>query len=880
MNTAPGRLAAALADRYRIERELGAGGMATVYLAQDLKHDRKVAIKVLRPELAAVIGAERFLSEIKTTANLQHPHILPLHDSGQADSFLFYVMPFVQGESLRDRVHREKQLPIGDAVRIATEVAGALDYAHRQGIIHRDIKPENILLHDGRALVADFGIALAATSAGSRMTETGMSLGTPHYMSPEQAMGDRELTPRSDVYALGAMTYEMLLGEPPFTGPTAQSIVAKVMTETPAPIAPRRRSVPEAVEAAVLTALEKLPADRFASASEFAAALTALGPFTSGTARRAAVPARAQTARISVLVAVVALLAATTGWLSRGWSSRPIVPEPIRFTTTLGQPGIDRPYIAISADGRKIVQTVFDSTGTPRLVVRDLGSNTVAPIAGTEGAWDGAEFSPDGESLAFVVDWTLKKVAVRGGPAITLLDSLRVEASGMAWSPSGDLFFTGRDTGMWKLPASGGSPVQLTRIDTARKEFAHWAPQLLPGGRTLIYTNYATPVARSRIEAYDLESGHTTVLAEGAVFGRYSPSGHLLYARDATLFAVPFDPDRVETRGAAVPVQSDVAWAATDGRAGYAVSANGTFAYLRESEWRSDGTLAWRDRAGRDISVIGSPGAFSEPRLSPDGRWIALTIIRPKRDLWLYDLRRRVLTQLTRAPAYAFNAVWMPDSRRIVHTFEDRVYELHIVPIDASEPDRALLTSPFDKYASSISPDGRQMLVTESSRGDQLTIASVDGSSPSTPALETGREQRAGVFSPDGRWIAFSEHGEGRADIYLRSVGGVGGRRLVSTGGGTEPRWTKGGREIVYLSRTEMMSVSVDPLTGAVGNPTSLFRITDIGRDPDGRTHSYDVTPDGTRFLVVKRVERSNTLPLVVVLNWRPDFGRSAGGAR
>jgi eukaryotic-like serine/threonine-protein kinase len=240
------RLAAALADRYRIERELGAGGMATVYLAHDLKHDRKVAVKVLRPELAAVIGAERFLSEIKTTANLQHPHILPLFDSGAADSFLFYVMPFIEGESLRDRLNREKQLPITDAVRIATEVASALDYAHRHNVIHRDIKPENVLLHDGQALVADFGIALAASKAGgSRMTETGLSLGTPHYMSPEQAMGQREITPRSDVYALGAMTYEMLLGEPPFTGPTAQSIVAKVMTEKPARLIPdgfRRRS--------------------------------------------------------------------------------------------------------------------------------------------------------------------------------------------------------------------------------------------------------------------------------------------------------------------------------------------------------------------------------------------------------------------------------------------------------------------------------------------------------------------------------------------------------------------------------------------------------------------------------------------------------------
>ncbi|HEY9442548.1 MAG TPA: serine/threonine-protein kinase, partial [Gemmatimonadales bacterium] len=271
----PDSLRTALGDRYRLERELGQGGMATVYLAEDLKHRRKVAIKVLRPELAAVIGAERFLREIQTIATLQHPHILGLIDSGEVNGTAYYVMPFVDGESLRDRLRREKQLPVSDAVRLATEVAAALDYAHRHGVIHRDIKPENILLHDGQALVADFGIALAVSSAGggSRMTETGMSLGTPHYMSPEQAMGERTITGRCDVYALGAVTYEMLVGEPPFTGPTAQAIVAKVMTADPAGLSAQRRSVPPAVEDAVLTALSKLPADRFATAAEFAAAL-------------------------------------------------------------------------------------------------------------------------------------------------------------------------------------------------------------------------------------------------------------------------------------------------------------------------------------------------------------------------------------------------------------------------------------------------------------------------------------------------------------------------------------------------------------------------------------------------------------------------------
>jgi serine/threonine-protein kinase len=267
-------LQAALANRYRLERELGAGGMATVYLAHDTKHERRVALKVLRPELAVVIGAQRFLQEIRTTAHLQHPHILGLIDSGETEHLLWYVMPFVEGESLRDRLDREKQLPVSDAVRLAIEVASALDYAHRHGVIHRDIKPENILLHDGRALVADFGIALAATNAGaSRMTETGMSLGTPQYQSPEQAMGEREITARSDVYSLGCVLYEMLVGEPPFSGPTAQSIAAKVITSEPAALTAQRKTIPASVEAAVLQALEKLPADRFGSAAEFSAAL-------------------------------------------------------------------------------------------------------------------------------------------------------------------------------------------------------------------------------------------------------------------------------------------------------------------------------------------------------------------------------------------------------------------------------------------------------------------------------------------------------------------------------------------------------------------------------------------------------------------------------
>ena len=283
------RLTTALSDRYTIEGQLGEGGMATVYLAEDLKHRRKVAVKVLRPELAAVIGAERFLIEIEVTANLQHPNILPLYDSGVADSFLYYVMPYIEGETLRDKLNREKQLSVEETLEITKSVAGALSFAHERGVIHRDIKPENILLQSGQALVADFGIALAVSQAGgARLTETGLSLGTPHYMSPEQAAGDRELDARSDVYSLACVTYELLTGDPPHVGSTAQAILASVMTEEPRRVTLRRKTVPPHVEAAVHKALEKLPADRFASAHDFAQALADPG-FRHG-ALAAAVP--------------------------------------------------------------------------------------------------------------------------------------------------------------------------------------------------------------------------------------------------------------------------------------------------------------------------------------------------------------------------------------------------------------------------------------------------------------------------------------------------------------------------------------------------------------------------------------------------------------
>jgi len=544
------RLAGALADRYRIEGELGQGGMATVYLAHDLRHARKVALKLLRPELAAILGADRFLQEIRTTAALQHPHILPLHDSGVADGFLYYVMPYVQGESLRARLQREKQLPVHDALRIGTEVAGALDYAHRQGVIHRDIKPENILLHDGAALVADFGIALAVNNAGGgRMTETGMSLGTPQYMSPEQAMGERELSARSDVYALGCVCYEMLTGEAPFTGPTAQSIVAKVLTDEPRPLTELRRAVPLHVEAAILTAIEKLPADRFGSAAEFAGALDDSEP--RGRSRTTTQRRRAQSAtKRSVLVPV--LLATTVGAaLWGGWEtlrSRPAQTNPlVRFTVIVPFNGAPAGgVLALSPDGTRLV-VVTRPAGRARwgFTVRRLDQlqliefpaipDPVSPF-----------FSPDGASIAFASGNRLYKVSTEGGTPTTIaeLPAGYVIASG-SWSHQGSIVFADVGARLWRVTADGAPPVRIGD-DSARFNTPSW----LPDGKHFLAQQFGGDGSSLRMVAVAASDGRVIAELGSGYSPTYVAPGYLVWlSSEGRILAARFDARRFRLLG-------------------------------------------------------------------------------------------------------------------------------------------------------------------------------------------------------------------------------------------------------------------------------------------------------------------------------------------
>jgi Tol biopolymer transport system component len=871
------RLTTALEGRYRVERELGAGGMATVYLAHDLRHERDVAIKVLHPDLGAALGAERFLSEIKTTAKLQHPHILPLLDSGAADGLLYYVMPYVTGETLRARLEREGQLPVADAVRLAREVAAALDFAHRQGVVHRDIKPENILLQDGSALVADFGIALAVQQAGgARMTQTGLSLGTPQYMSPEQATGERTLDARTDVYALGAVTYEMLVGEPPFTGPSIQAIVARLLAEQPRPLVAQRKAVPPHLEAAVLQALEKLPADRFASAAEYAEALR--GGTGAVTARRAAAGARrGGWRRVAALAVATAAVAGGIGWqVGRGarggvGAAGDDNAPSTEFALRMG--AFDRPEIAISPDGRRIAQAVTDSLGRRRIAIRDLGTRGVRDVPGSDGAMSPA-FSPDGDTLVYVApDLSLRRIPVAGGSSLPL--AAGANPAQVRWERDGFVYYSRNGGGLWRVRGAGGVAEELTRPDPKRREWTQWWPQLLPGGKHLLLYTYAFPADSSRVELLTLATKERRTILGNAFHPRFVAPGRLLFLRDSSLMSVGFEPGSGAIRGEPTVVLQDVEWQQSDGFAGYDVAEDGTLVYLQASESKVLTQVQWVDRSGRAGDALVEPGQWTDPRLSPDGRSIVMSRLGLVRQLWTLDLERRVLSQLTRGKSASFSPVWTPDSRALIHVGETPVYDLLRTDVATGRTDTVRL-SPKDKHPYSITSDGRRLAFTETYQTDEVFLVDLRDGKPVPLESGTGGEWNP-AFSPDGRWLAYGGFVDGGIQVFVTALDGSGRRLQLSAEGGDQPRWTRGGREVVFRRGDAVYATPFDPQAGRAGSPVLLFRSPDGRRVSNGRGLNYDVTPDGSRFLMIVAQRRPEALPVVVVTNWIRSLGQGRG---
>ena len=872
------RLTSALADRYRVEHKLGEGGMATVYLALDIKHGRRVALKVLHPELAAVLGGDRFLAEIKTTAHLQHPNILQLFDSGSADGLLYYVMPYVEGESLRGRLTREKQLPIDDAVAIARGVAAALDYAHRQGVIHRDIKPENILLLDGQPLVADFGISLAVKQAGgARLTQTGLSLGTPQYMSPEQATGERELDARSDIYALGAIAYEMVGGEPPFTGTSTQAVIAKLMTEEPRRLSVLRKSVPPHVEAAVHHAMEKLPADRFGSAAEFAAALSDPSATLRYTGTRAVASRRPALppSRLAFAALVLAGLGVLAGRLTARTARPPAAPSRLAILPppqgAVANAGLAR-ILDISPDGQ-LVAFAADGPAGDFVALRRLDELTATAMPNSSGIRT-LRITPDGKSLLSPRGTSILQRAPIAAGSWNPLPAVPVTGF-MAWAGDGSI---------WWTPMLGGGTYR-TRPGATTSEapfpadsngFGPVMQQILPGDKkALVVLSAASNAGLAGIR--DLETGTVTQLFDFPLVELRYAAGVLVYARpDNTLNAVSFDPDKGVVTGEPIVLTDDVALTGA-GVAQFAVSGAGTVVYLptfgRE--------LAQVDRQGVVHRLTEDRLNYHSPRFSPNGRLIALDNTQSDgRDVWVFDREQRQLTRST-FDRDGHDPVWSQDGKSILYLSQRSgtlgIYRVR--PGGGGKPD-----SVFAKQVNGYTgvPIGKgDTLVTMGTdlngrSGIDVALLLVAPPGRLVPLFASPFEEGWAAPSPDGKWLAFTSDESGRQEVYLHPLSLEGLKVQVSIDGGSEPMWARNGRELFYRKPTGGSAhlVAAELQLGPEARVLKRTTLFDVSEYEPAQPHSnYDVAPDGQSFVMLRR---SPATHIVVIQNVQELVRRAA----
>ncbi|HET9424216.1 MAG TPA: protein kinase [Gemmatimonadaceae bacterium] len=866
------QLAAGLAGRYRIEREIGSGGMATVFLAHDLKHERQVAVKVLDPELGAVLGVERFLAEIKVTANLQHPNLLPLFDSGEAASgpngtpgsgLLFYVMPFVEGESLRALLEREKQLPVAEALHITTAIANALDYAHRHGVIHRDLKPENILLQDGQPLVADFGIALAVSRAGgNRITQTGLSLGTPAYMSPEQATGDRSIDGRTDIYSLGAMLYEMLVGEPPHTGATAQAVIARVIAEKPRPIHQCRDTVPEHVEEAVERALSKLPADRFPTARAFVDALEGRGASTAVHAPGRASSRMHRTPRWAVPV-LMALLALTLGAAVFQWrelSRRPAAPV-VRFPLDEGATnGVGMSHFAYTSDGRTLAYVARGADSVIRIYVRGMGDIHPRAVPGTEGAlWPA--FSPSGQWLAFVAQFIVKKVRLDGGSPIVVTTEV-ADPRRLDWIGEDSIVgsFGGR---LAVVPASGGSLSHVAGGPAAGAPSSRWYPMALGDGDHVVYANWRGSMTTSTLSIISFKTGRVD---SSSVQGGYPVGlvdGRLLYV-DALfgLSAVDVDVSAGRFTGAPERLMTDVILTAGSAH----ISATGAFVYRAMT---AVSELVVR-RDGRDTVVSPEPGMYDYPRISPDGRRVAVQKLSPGRsDIYILTLSSRALERLTTDGVENDRPEWMPGGR-VLYRSERGGGTLWSQPIDGSAPASMLLGfKDRDIWQGVVSHDGRYLAYrTGTLLKADIFYRRLDGDSTERTLASSPFTEQSTQFSPDGKWVAYSAGGSGQSDVYVQPFPSLATRYRISNGG-RDPMWAPDGNSVYYARVNSVLRARLK-LAGEVSVLGIDTLITGRVVLTPGQS-SFQPLP-GNAILYVRPIRTQS--PAIIVTDWRDALRR------
>lgn len=869
--------------------------MGEVWRATDTRLGRDVALKIL-PEAFAADPARmaRFAREAQLLAQLNHPNIAAIYGLEEEDGVRALVMELVEGPTLAERLSAGP-MPLEEALPLAQQIAEALEYAHERGIIHRDLKPANIKVKpDGAPEILDFGLAKAMADDPAApdisnsptltvaATQAGVVLGTAAYMPPEQARG-KNVDRRADIWSFGCVLYEMLTGRQAFAGETVSDILAHVITKAPDWSA-LPADTPLRVRRLLERCLEKDARRRLQAVGEARIALedaiaNPRAEAPEGAARSGTAPRWRRALPWAVAAVLVVALAAV--WLrSPAPAESPLTRLQVILPVEqqLGTTATSLRLVAVSPDGRQVVYPAAEGDRV-LLYRRELGSLDAVPIPGSEGGFSVA-FSPDGTRICFSSQERLKTAGFDGSAPIELARS----DWGGIWGPDNTIIYTPSfSEGLWRVPASGGTPEKLTEPDAARNELGHWWPELLPDGETVLFTAWSPPVENARLVALNLRTGERKEVLAGATHARYVPTGHLLFVRREGLLAAPFDARRLELTGPPARVLESLYVDNTDGYAEYDVAANGTLVYISRKTLERARTLVWVTRDGREEPLGIRPGPYAEPVLSPDGRRVALTLEEASRKVEIFDLARGAQTRVAEGPTSRFRPIWSRDGRHLVYAFETVFFNLHVRAADGTGPDELLLDAAADVLPQAITPDGKRLLFVLSKAGAGGSIAALPLTGDARPAaagppeiIVTGPNHHfLPALSPDGRWLAYTMQTAGRSEVFVQPFPGPGERMQVSPAGGAVPVWAKNGREIYYRHSTRegtwMMAVPVRAgATLELGQPVRLFR-DDYASAWAGA--AYDVAADG-RFLMVKPVPESAPRDIVVVLNWFEELKR------
>jgi eukaryotic-like serine/threonine-protein kinase len=878
---------------YEIVSPIGAGGMGEVYKARDPRLNRTVAIKILPPDIAEAERRQRFEREAQAIASLNHPHICVVHDVGRYGNVDYLVMELLEGETLADRLTRGA-LPFDQLIALAIQICDALDKAHRNGVTHRDLKPGNVMLTKAGAKLLDFGLAKVQTSAAppsaspsivltltrnpdQPLTMAGSILGTLQYMSPEQIEG-READARSDIFAFGAMLYEMATGRRAFEGKSQVSLVAAILEQDPPPVSESQKLSPPVFDDVVRICLAKNPDDRWQSAADLVHELKLVGRHVTTAAPIVThVTNRRHHAIWAAATVAVGLLAVGGAlWLTRA-------PEPARVAFRIDDAatgGASSPYmIAVSPDGRNVTaRTNVD--GVNKLWVRPLERDAGFIPPGTDGASD-PFWSPDARYIGFFADGKLKKVDVFGGQPQTLADVPSISRGG-TWSRNATILFArdGDHGGIYRIAASGGEPTAVTELDRTRNEISHRYPRFLPDGEHFLFVSVSSKPDQTGIALGSLGSRSSKRIAAGMVAAQFAPPDLLLFLRESTLMAQRLDLKRLELSGDPFLVAEQVGSNPSIGLAGFTVSENGVLVY-RAGVSSTGRNLIWMDRSGKPLGTVGSPALYENARLSPDGKRLAVFRGDGASDIWITDLGRDNSTRFTFDPAVDNDPVWSPDGTKIafVSNRDGGIFNLYQKGTGGTGDDELLLKTPNSKLINDWSSDGRYILYQEDDPQTKhdLWVLPTFGDRKPIRYLATPFSERNASFSPDGRWIVYDSNESGANQIYVQSFPVSGRKYQISTGRTASqlPRWAPNGREIFYDAAGPLTAVDIT-VAGTelkAGVPHELF--TALSALPP---HNYDVTRSGDRFLVVTNrlisAAGPTTMPIVVVLNWQTGLRR------